>query len=341
MFEKDFRKLGEIFADYNNNSILKEIKENLNKFNSWFTPEMVDYQLKGLSDMLKDVEEFGHRYNLENILAPKKRVKIIASGNLPAVCFHDMMCVLLTGNFLVLKQSSKDNILPKAILQILSQINPKIKDFYLIEENQKEEFDAIIATGSNNSSRYFDYYFGKYPHIIRSSRNSIAILKNDISDQEIKLLSDDIFLYFGMGCRSVSKLFLEKGFDINRIFANIIDKCDVMKNVKYSDNYTYNKAIYLMSALEVLDNNFVLLKEDESYNSPVGVIFYQYFDNREDLLEKINIDQEVIQCVVGNFDDSSKQKYPNLEFKSFGLAQKPSIFEFMDRVDTIKFLKNL
>lgn len=343
MYRDTFKILGQIFSaacgvDESVDGFGDEVGkfrsaiEECRKLNGWFYPEFVRMQLMSLSEMLSEesLGRFCGRYNTGTVR--DKKVKVIAAGNIPLVCFHDMMCVIMSGCVLVLKPSSKDNLLPRLVSETLKKINPDLTDRIIIEDGAPEKFDAIIATGSNNSSRYFDYYFAKYPHIIRRGRNSVAVLSGNETAEDYAALADDIFAFYGLGCRSVSKIYVPMDYNYSDFFGGIIQKSDVMRNPKYSDNYTYNKAIYLMSEQPILDNNFVLLKEDTGLNSPIGVVFAERYQDLESLSEMLRNMKDSLQCVVSNAE------IPGVETVRFGEAQHPDILDFADGVDTMEFL---
>ena len=256
-----------------------------------------------------------------------KTILLIMAGNIPFVGFHDLLCVLLSGNKAIIKMSSKDNVLMKTIIDRIIQINPQMKDFIIIFfEIVKCKFDATIATGSDNSSKYFDYYFKSDSSIIRKNRRSVAILDGSETQKELELLADDIFLYFGLGCRSVSKVFLPINYDLDKLFNAFFKYNDIIKHVKYANNYDYNKTIYLMNKQNLLDNGFVLLKEDSSIQSPISMLFYQYYNNREELDSYINSNTSLFQCIVSKRD------------VSFGKSQFPRLNDYADNIDTLNFL---
>ncbi len=309
--------------------------EECHNHNGWFTPNYVKMQLKSLAKMLNeaDLVRFSEKYALHDIQPHDKKVRLIPAGNIPLVCFHDLLCILLSGCTCVIKYSSKDKLLPSAVVAVLRALDPTLQDRIIEEKDgERPHFDAIIATGSNNSSRYFDYYFSKYPHIIRRNRNSVAVITGNETADDYHALADDIFAYYGLGCRSVSKIYVPRDYDYNTFFGNIIDYCDVAKNAKYSDNYTYNKAIYLMSGAKFLDNNFVLLKEDDGLGSPVGVLFAERYDDLDALSRKLRTMQDQLQCVV------AKTPLPGIDTVAFGTSQSPTLFDFADGIDTMKFL---
>ena len=349
MFADTFILLGKIFlaaADGNYQcckgfesqaEALAQCADTVRNSNGWFTPEFVKMQFRSLAEMLSEdsVNQFAEKYKLNNGKLCDKKVKIIAAGNIPLVCFHDIFCVIMAGCRLVVKPSSKDRLLTHAVLEIIKTINPALADRVEEEDAERIPFDAIIATGSNNSARYFDYYFSKYPNIIRSNRSSVAVLSGNETDNDYQLLGDDIFVYFGLGCRSVSKIYVPVGFNYDLFFKGIYSKSDVMSNAKYSDNYTYNKAVYLMSGADILDNGFLILKKDTGLSSPVGVIFSEEYDDINVLAANLTQNADKLQCVV------SKSDIQGIKTVKFGQSQHPAIDDFADGVNTIEFLKSL
>jgi hypothetical protein len=306
--------------------------------NNWFTKDNVLKSLKAWENSLTEekLNRWLEKYDL-NVQNTPKTVGIIMAGNIPLVGFHDLLCVLLTGNIAKIKLSSSDNLLIPFISELLTSYHTDFKNQIVFSGTKLEGFDAVIATGSNNTARYFEYYFGKYPHIIRKNRNSVAILHGDENDDDINNLGHDIFDYFGLGCRSVSKLYLPKGFEIHHFYKNIFDYKEVVNHNKYANNYDYNKAIYLLDGVDILDNNFLLIKEDnEAIASPVGVLFYEYYENIDDLKTKILHQLDHIQCIV------SKKTFLGIQNEvKLGKTQEPELWDYADNIDTIEFLIHL
>ena len=318
--------------------VISENIENLKKgiYNPWFTKNNIDYALKETASSLKkeSLEDWVSMYpELQNNPEPK-RIGVITAGNIPLVGFHDFLSVLISGNVFIGKLSSKDNALMPAIIKMLIDIEPEFKSLIHISENKLTNFDAVIATGSNNSARYFEYYFGKYPHIIRKNRNSVAVITGNETEKELQLLADDIFLYFGLGCRSVSKLFLPDGYDLNLIFKNSLNYKDVINHNKYANNYDYNRAIYLMNQTEFKENGIMIMKEDIAYASPVSVVYYENYSDIKMVKKRLQNDTEMIQCVV------SKEGVIK-DAVNFGETQKPKLNDYADNIDTVEFLLNL
>lgn len=302
--------------------------------NGWFTKNNVMNALQSWGGTLTEdkLKSWLANYDFNTIAAPKT-IAIIMAGNIPLVGFHDFLSVLVSGHKVLAKLSSNDAVLLPVLAEFLIEVSPNLEDKIQFTKDKLEDFDAVIATGSNNTSRYFDYYFGKYPHIIRRNRNSVAVLTANESETNLKALGLDIFQYFGLGCRSVSKLFVPKNYDFKVFFEAIFDYQDIINTHKYANNYDYNKAVFLMSEFQVLDNNFLLLKEDEGYASPIGTLYYEHYDNLPGLERRLKNEALKLQCIVGGAQISDSI--------SFGTTQKPSLNDYADGVDTVEFLLNL
>jgi len=302
--------------------------------NGWFTPEYVNNAVQNLAILLQQesLEQWLAQYQL--VLDNKqhsKRVGVIMAGNIPMVGFHDMLCVLLSGNIFVGKTSSEDKYLMPALAELLIFIEPEFQNYILFTDSLLKNIDAIIATGSNNSARYFEYYFAKYPHIIRSNRNSIALLDGSETKEDLQLLGKDIFQYFGLGCRNVSKIFVPIGYNFDAFFDAIFGFQDVINNNKYANNYDYNKTVYLMGNTKLLDNGFLLLKEDSGFSSPIATLFYEYYSTPEVLKKTIQAHSHHIQCLVSNI-----QEYEGA--LAFGKTQQPALADYADGINTMQFL---
>ncbi len=324
-----FSSLGKLIK----NSLDTKFEEKINQaieLNPWFTKHHITTSFDSISQMLEEesLVNWTVSYNLSE--TKTKDVLIITAGNIPIVGFHDLLCVLISGHKAILKISSKDNILMKYIIELLIAIDSRIADYIVIVDDiVKNKYDALIATGSDNSSKYFNYYFKDYKSIIRKNRRSVAILNGEETDEDLKQLAKDIFLYFGLGCRNVSKLYLPSGYDTDKLFNAFFDYKDVINHLKYSNNYDYNKTVYLMNSEKLLDNGFVLLKEDKSIQSPVATVFIEYYNNRSDLNNFIEENKVLFQCIVSKDDIE------------FGQTQFPKINDYSDQVDTIEFLLSI
>ncbi|RLD29372.1 MAG: acyl-CoA reductase [Bacteroidetes bacterium] len=298
--------------------------------NGWFTHENILFALEGWSNLLTDsnLNQWLDNYNF-NSIEPRK-VAIIMAGNIPLVGFHDFISVLVSGHNVLAKQSSNDKHLLPFIAKYLEYADSELKGKIEFTEGKLTDFDTVIATGSNNTARYFEYYFKDKPSIIRKNRNSVAVLTGNETEEQLKALSEDIFRYYGLGCRNVSKLFVPKDYNFEKFFKAMYDWHPIINQTKYANNYDYNKAVYLMSAFDMIENGFLMLKEDENYASPIATIFYENYDSIEQIINKLEADKEHIQCIVSNgFIDN--------EIK-FGGTQKPQLWDYADGVDTIAFL---
>lgn len=300
-------------------------------YNGWFIKEFVEEALKNIASMLdkKSIDDFTK--NIPEQPKQQKTVAIIMAGNIPMVGFHDLMCVLLSGHKALVKLSSDDNVLMPFIIKLLEYYQPGIGENIKFSEGKLTNFDAVIATGSNNTATHFQYYFGKYPNIIRKNRTSVAVITGKESTEDLKNLGRDIFLYFGLGCRNVSKLLVPKGFVFDPIFEAVYDYKFAVDNKKYGNNYDYNRAIYLLNSDKFLDNNFMMIKDDKGLFSPVSVLYYQEFESEKYLKQYLEENKENIQCIVG--------KAPS--YIPFGYSQQPVITEYADGVNTLDFLVNL
>ncbi|MEB2776245.1 acyl-CoA reductase [Algoriphagus sp. D3-2-R+10] len=299
--------------------------------NNWFTKESVEFALQGISFMLspEKLDAWLSIYKLKEVENPKS-LGLMLAGNIPGVGFHDLMCVILSGHQAVIKLSSSDEILMKWIIKKLVEIDFRLEALIRIEEMLKG-MDAYIATGSDNSSRYFNYYFGKYPNVIRQNRTSVAVLTGNENSKDYISLGKDIFQYYGLGCRNVSKIYIRSKDQLQDLLNALEVYASVGSHHKYHNNYDYNKSIYLVNLEEHLDNGFLLVKESEELISPISVLFYEVYASEEELSEKLDGLKKKIQCVVGN----SSGRVP------FGTAQTPEPWEYADEVDTMAFLLEL
>ena len=343
-----FSKLGDFLSQFSTKGIEKKEDIPFNELffdgfkhqiklaqenNSWFTKDNILHSLENWSKSLNynNLNNFTNSVNL-NIINPKT-VAIVMAGNIPLVGFHDFLSVLISGHSVLVKQSSSDKHLLPFLAKYLEYTEESFKGKITFTEDKLTNFDAVIATGSNNTARYFEYYFKEKPNIIRKNRNSVAVITGKETIEDFEKLSDDIFQYFGLGCRSVSKLYVPKDYDFELFFNGMYNKKEIINNAKYANNYDYNKAVYLMSEFDLLENGFLMIKEDESYSSPIATIFYEYFDNEIDLKIKLHEDREKIQCVVA-------KGFLENEI-AFGHTQHPKLTDYADGVNTLEFLSKL
>lgn len=298
--------------------------------NPWFTQEFIQFALKDWSLALQEdkLNKWLVPYKISNKLI-SKTVGVVMAGNLPLVGFHDYLSIIISGHSLLAKLSSNDAVMLPVLHKILSVFEPKLADRAVFTQGQLKGFDAIIATGSDNTARYFEYYFGKYPNIIRKNRSGVAILSGEETDDELKKLSIDIMAYFGLGCRSISKLYIPKNYEFKRLF-EILEENDRSSNHhKFFNNYEYNKAIYLVNKEKHLDIGFLLFKEDTAMSSPISVIYYEEYSDLETLSKNLSLRNSEIQCIIG------KSHIP------FGNSQHPNLNDYADGVDTMSFLLSL
>lgn len=300
--------------------------------NGWFNPDNVLFAFQSWGGLLTEekLAIWLTEYE-ENI--PKntsKTVALIMAGNIPLVGFHDFLSVLITGHKALIKLSSNDNVLFSFIVDYLISFEPSLKDNISYTEGKMEGFEAIIATGSNNTARYFEHYFGKGPNIIRKNRNSIAVLTGNESKNQLEALGEDIFRYYGLGCRSVAKIFVPEDYDFDDFFKAIYKFHPIIEQIKYSNNYDYNKAVYLMSEFKILDNGFLVLKEDVSYSSPIASLFYEQYSDLDALKTRLKKDADQLQCIVSSGFASEEIE--------FGSTQSPTLSDYADGVDTVDFL---
>lgn len=338
---KVFSELGHIILNpskSNLSNILNSAITNAYISNPWFTSEFCSIAIKSIaSDWLnpQNLNSWVKKYSLINkATQDPKRIAVIMAGNVPFVGFHDMLAVIITGNTFIGKTSSKDGGLMQAIFEMLKQIEPKMGNRLYLTDDKLPEFDAVIATGSDNSARYFDYYFAKYPNIIRKNRSSIAILTGNETNKELKDLANDIFSYFGLGCRNVSTLLLPSGYNIIDLIPHFELYKYLSNHNKYANNYEYNRALYLMNSAPHLDNGFCLFVENQSIGSPVGVINYSYYESSQGVANYIEHHSDSLQCIVGHNAIYSKAI-------PYGTAQNPTLTDYADGMDTVDFLLGL
>lgn len=319
-------ELGITEEEYSN---LVEKTRTVRHHNGWFTEREVLFSFQSWGEALtkENLEKWISKYNFDKDI--NKTVAIIMAGNIPMVGFHDLLCVYLLGGKVKAKLSSDDNVLIPAIVKVLGFFDVDIENSIEFIPFKLGGFDAVIATGSNNTARYFDTYFGKYPNIIRKNRTSVAVITGSETKEELTKLADDVFLYYGLGCRNVTKLFVPKGYDLDAVFGAFFKHDYVSENNKYANNYDYHKAVYLMEQHEMVENGFLLMKEDKSLHSPIGMLFYEQYENLEDVQQILTDNKEEIQCIVG------ANNIP------FGKAQTPQLWDYADNIDVIDFLIKL
>lgn len=337
MSHKTFIQLSDILKDYlNKNTSAKYypfIQSSVQAAyvqNPWFIENFV-------RTMFSHIAQITSKESIEKYTTPisttsyPQNILVIAAGNIPMVSFHDVLSVLLTGHNLIFKPSSKDTVLMKMLLSLLQDLNPYFKEKITIQENTltPQNIHAVIATGTNNTALLIHQYFSKYPRIVRNNRTSIAIIDDTTTDENLNQLADDILLYFGLGCRNVSKIFIPENFDIQRIFKAIYPYGFMMQHNKYMNNYDYYRSIYLLNKEPFLENNFLILKESSHLHAPVANLFYQTYKDKSEINHYIELHKNELQTVVGK------------NYTPFGQSQFPDITEFADGINTLEFLNNL
>ncbi|MDY3537041.1 acyl-CoA reductase [Riemerella anatipestifer] len=295
--------------------------------NPWFTQDSLRFALKQWADLLTE-ENLNDWVNSYPETKGGKKVGLILAGNIPLVGFHDVITVMLSGHTPVIKMSSKDKQILPFLLEKWASLSEGI-EYQLVEK--LENYDAVIATGSNNTARYLEYYFKNKPNIIRKNRTSVAVLSGKETDEELQLLAEDIFRYFGLGCRNVTRLFIPQDFKLERLFENFVGFQDIINHNKYANNYDYNRAVYLLNQENFWDNNFVMLKEDTQLFSPLSVINFSRYDNIAEVEAFLNENHENIQCIVSHLRLNRGEV-------GFGEAQTPSLNTYADDIDTMAFL---
>lgn len=303
--------------------------------NKWFTPSNSKKSLMAIAnEFLREdkIEAWTSDYSISEVTP--KNIGLVLAGNIPLVGWHDIMCTFLVGHKSIIKYSSKDEILISQLIQRLRDINYETKD-YFEKVTLIKDIDAVIATGGDTAATHFKHYFGKHPHIIRKNRSSIAILSGEETEDELYSLMDDVFSYFGLGCRSVSKLYLPLGFNTDRIFEASLKYADVVDHTKYKNNFDYNNAIYLLGQRPFLTNNFLILLEDESNASRIACLHYENYNTAEGLAQKLVSQKEDLQCISSNIN------LPDVDTIPLGKCQEPKINDYADGIDTLQFLINL
>ncbi len=305
--------------------------------NQWFTNEFIERTLRTLSVCLRkeELERWIEPYanQLKNVPS-NKNVAVIMAGNIPLVGFNDFLSILVSGNRFIGRLSPNDTVLLPALSRILIQFNSKWANHITFTKERITGFDAVVATGNNNSANYFNYYFSKVPHIIRKNRNGIAIITGDENDHELSGLAEDIFLFFGLGCRNVSKLYLPHGYKFEPLFNSFRRYESFFSHHKWMNNHDYYRSIFLLNQTPALDNGFVILTANQAIASPPAVLYYEYYSNMDDLLYKLSLQRDEIQVIVCKKELPVNTCLP-------GEAQKPVLSDYADGIDTMQFLLGL
>ena len=331
---KAFEQLGVFLKDEKNTEEIELWAYKARNQNNWFTVENTKKAIETIANYYLDatlLEQWSSLYEIPDKPEIIKSIGIIMAGNIPAVGFHDLLTIVLSGHACVAKLSSQDSSIMIGLIKKLLEIEPNLE---IRIADRLNEVDALIATGSDNSAKYFEYYFRNKPHIIRKNRSSVGILKGNENEEDFLNLGKDITEYYGLGCRNISKLYVPEDYDFTK-FLDVIELLgDIFYHHKYKNNYDYNKSIYLVNMVQHLDNGFLLLTENESLVSPISVLYYSIYKNEEDLQQQIKVNVDKIQCIVSK--DAWFEKSQN-----FGDAQKPKLWDYADGVDTMQFLLEL
>ncbi len=299
--------------------------------NSWFTEESIEYALQGIARYLDADKLRGWTKSLPDVNHTPRKIGVVMAGNIPLVGFHDMLTVLISGHRMLAKLSAKDTFMMQYVAGLLHEIEPRFKEYTYFEEKLKD-IEAIIATGSDNSAKYFEYYFANIPHVIRKNRSSCAILQGNESAEDLQTLGRDMFLYFGLGCRNVSKLYVPENYPFSPLLDALAGYDRLLLHHKYSNNYDYNKSIYLVNGEPHYDTGFALFRDNAALVSPISVIYYESYKDQQDLNNKLDQYRDKIQCVV-----SRKGWYP--DSYPFGKAQEPELWDYADGVNTLAFIQ--
>ena len=324
--------LGGFKKNHSNYSNLQDSVEKATVINKWFTQENIESVFSSWSKALdkNQIKKWLNKYNFKDVQKPKT-IALILAGNIPMVGFHDIISVWVSGNNAQIKCASKDEFLLPYMTNFLEKKTGIIAFKYT--EQPFTGFDAVIATGSNNSARYFNHYFGKYPNIIRKNRNGVAVLNGKETKNQMESLGGDILQYYGLGCRNISKVYIPHGYNINYIFGGLYLYSKVIENAKYANNYDYNKAVFLMSDYVFLENGFFIIREDKGFSAPIACLHYEYYSSELELEVHLKENRESIQCITSNM--------PFEEKIDFGSTQQPSLWDYADAIDTLLFLNNL
>lgn len=305
----------------------RAVKQKAFSENHWFIPEFINLAVKNIAQnflQANQLKELIQSYQIPEENSSPKKIGIVMAGNIPLVGFHDLLCVFLSGHYAMIKASSKDEVLIKHLIKKMTEWNGEVEKYITVSEMVKN-CDAYIATGSNNSSKYFEYYFQKYPSIIRKNRTSVALLTGNESAEELEKLADDVYQFFGLGCRNVTKIFVPGNYDFVPLLHAFKKYNHLINHHKYKNNYDYNLAVHLLNNKYYMTNGSILLVEDTSAFSPISQLHYEFYKDEKTVREKLKEDQN-IQCVMGKNEIE------------FGGAQCPGVCDYADGVDTMKFL---
>lgn len=305
--------------------------------NPWFTRENTFKALKSIAEQYlnsKALETWMGAYELREGEGKMHKVGLIPAGNIPLVGIHDLISIFITGNIALVKPSGKDEVLLKYVVGALHDLEPKTKERIVLAQ-RLNDMEAVIATGSNNTHRYFEHYFGKYPNLLRKNRTSVAVLTEDTTEEEMKLLGEDVFTYFGLGCRSVSKVYVPQGYAVEKLLKAWEGFDWLGDHNKYHNNYMYHKSVYLVNKISHFDTGFALLSENEKLFSPIGAVYYEQYGDKSQLNELLGAIEPDVQVVVSGEKNAQKGHV------YYGNAQSPGLSDYADNVDTVDFLASL
>lgn len=320
----------------NDDPQFKAVREQAYHVNQWFIPEYIQKSLDNIIQNFlqpQKLDQWTEMYPNLQLPEVSKTVGIVMAGNIPLVGFHDLLAILITGNKARIKLSSKDPLLLPFVVQKLAEVSPKLAERIEFAENLKN-IDAIIATGSNNTSRYFEYYFSKYPNIIRKNRASVAVLSGEETAEQIKALGEDIFTYFGLGCRNIAKIYVPTFFDIPQFIERLEVFGDIKEYKKYKNNFDFNLTMLLMNKVHHYASEYIILEKNDAIASPVATLYYEYYEDLNDLQQKLEFNKDQIQITI------SDMELP-VEKVSLGQAQQPQLWDYADKVDVVEFLIGL
>ncbi len=338
---KAISRLSDIISDKLNNyeAELKPVFTGAYIANPWFTERFVRQALSQWAEALTQTDTWIGRYG--NLHPPKSlTVGVVNAGNIPFVGLHDLISILISGHKYQGKNATGDGILLPFIAGLIVEAEPALRDHITFAE-RLSGVDAVIATGSNNSARYFEYYFGKYPNIIRMNRNGVAVLTGDETKDELVALGKDIFTYFGLGCRNVSKLYVPEGYNFNQFFEAIFEYSFVNESSKYMNNFDYNNSVLLLKQIPFLQNGFLIVREEKHIASSIAVVHYEKYESPARLEEHLAQEREMIQCIAAGHSLYEHNKELKNITVPFGKTQSPELWDYADGVDTIKFLSGL
>ncbi|MBT8232216.1 MAG: acyl-CoA reductase [Saprospiraceae bacterium] len=331
---KAFAQLSDCINE--NNEELQSVVVQACLKNPWFNKENVWKALLAIKQQFLDeslLKAWLSHYD-SNQFTGGKNVGLVLAGNIPLVGFHDVLSVLLTGHNALIKYSEKDKVLTSYLIEQLIKKSPEFESRIKSVERLKS-FDALIATGNNTTGAHFEKYFSHVPNIIRKNRHAVGVIFKDDSVASLKPIGEDVFAYFGLGCRNISKLYIEDGFKLDTFFEAIYDYNHVINHNKYKNNYDYSNALFLLNQVSFLSNNFLLLKCDEEISSRIATLHYSYFNKASDVEKELMVKKDQIQCVLSNKTLDNQRTF------KLGSAQQPGLMDYADNVDTVSFLNKL